>query len=105
MHLIGAEDIFAMQDGEAESLVGRQLGCELIGGDGQGEMVDAEEAGERGEHCRYGRAKHWGLGRRVAYRDPRHPVELVDFATGVSMAAGLQWLPIEVDYHANSIQF
>ena len=43
--LIGAENVFAMGNGKPKGLVGGELGGELIGGDGEGEVVDTEEAG------------------------------------------------------------
>jgi hypothetical protein len=64
--LIGAEDVFAMDDLEAESLVGGELGGELIGGDGEGEVVEAEQTGKRGNHSSYGLANHSELGRGAA---------------------------------------
>ena len=35
---------------EAERFVGFHLGFELVGGDGEGEVVDAKKAGEGWEH-------------------------------------------------------
>lgn len=64
--LIRAEDVFLMDDGKSQSLVGGNLGGELLGRNREGEMMDADEAGERGNHCPYGRAKRWGLGHRIA---------------------------------------
>lgn len=54
-----------MDGREAERLVGSHLGCELIGRNGEGEMMDAEKAGERGDHCPYGRANRWGMGHGI----------------------------------------
>lgn len=48
MDLVGAKDLLFVQEGEAERLVGGDLGGELIRGDGQGEVMEAEEAGEGG---------------------------------------------------------
>jgi hypothetical protein len=48
--VVGAVDLLLVEEGEAEGLVGLDLGGELVRGDGEGEVVDAEEAGEGGEH-------------------------------------------------------
>jgi len=55
--LVRTKNIFTVDDGKTKGLVGLDLRSQLVGGDGEGEMVDSEKSGEVGDHFQHVRAK------------------------------------------------